>query len=128
MGSMTGDEINKHGRLWGVRTDVRDGTNLYSTESERDQYIATQVYWAPFRVEALILKDGALYNLALDFMRSGDKLDSVARDLWFEMNERGIRECADWPIAIEHVLYALRQIESSAEARARGERRRQGRA
>ncbi|MFP3733164.1 hypothetical protein SB690_20610, partial [Bacillus sp. SIMBA_006] len=75
-----------------------------------------------------ILKDGALYNLALDFMRNGNKLASVARDLWFEMNERGIRECADWPIAIEHVLYALRQIETSAEAQALGERRRQGRA
>lgn len=29
MGYMTSDEINKHGRRWGVRTDVRDGTNYH---------------------------------------------------------------------------------------------------
>ncbi|WP_208626260.1 hypothetical protein [Paraburkholderia susongensis] len=120
---MTSDEINKHGRRWGVRTDVRDGTNYHSTESERENYIAAQNSNAPFRVAALITRDAALHNLALDFMRRADTLDAAARDTWFEMNERGIRECCDWPIAVAHVLSTREQIESLAEARAAGERR-----
>lgn len=63
-----------------------------------------QNYYAPFRVEALINRDAALHNLALDFMRGVDTLEAAACDMWFEMNERGIRECCDWSIAGAHVL------------------------
>lgn len=95
MGYATPPKINKYGRNRGLRMDVRDGTNYHSTESEREEYIAMQNYYAPFRAEALINRDAALHNLALDFMRGVDPLDVAARDMWFEMNELRISECCD---------------------------------